>query len=195
MKQYIVVSMTFILCLSAAHTGFAQQHEEQTSDSGRPVRIQPVSVAPTASRTERDVRVRPVEPIATSESVSSVAQTAPQAMSSYESASRPVYEQKTFWQKTKDGVSTAGKYTWGGIKKGAHWTWIGTKKVGYYMKEGFVSVAEKTGMIKDTELSAHSDIMNLANKTLVESKTKREIREDRLRRVGLGRVTPAISAE
>lgn len=192
MKRLIMIHIALLLCLSVTHICFAQNYAAPKSDAERSVKIQPVSVATENTRTEREVLVRPVEPVAPVGASSYATDDTRASMGSYGAGHLAAPQQKSFWQKTKDGLVTASKYTWSGIKKGAHWTWTGTKKGAYYMKEGFISVAEKTGMIKDTELSAHSDIMNLANKTLLESKTKREIREDRLRRAGGIRVDPDL---
>lgn len=187
MKRVLMIHIALLLCLSVAHICCAQDAALGT-DTGRPVKIQPVLVTNETPSAQRDVLVRPVEPVAPVVPTAYAADTARSPVAPYAS----VPQQKSFWQKTKDGFVTASTYTWRGIRKGAQWTWNGTKKGAYYMKEGCISVAEKTGMIKDTELSAHSDIMNLANKTLLESKTKREIREDRLRRAGIARVDPDL---
>ncbi len=81
---------------------------------------------------------------------------------------------KSFGRAMGDGFVNAGKYTWKGIKKVGQWTWSGCKYVG----KGSVSLVEAVGLKrKPGELEAHQDILEVANRTLVESSTKRQIRE------------------
>jgi len=185
MKFYHVIAIALSLCLLISGTSFAQQYNAQKTEIGEPIQ----------QHTEREVVITPV-PSRTPQPT--VAQAAPQPVQdvvTLGASSTDIGEPerpRNFWQMTKNGTVKASRATWTGIKKSAKWTWKGTKKGAFYMKEGCVSVAEKTGMIKDSEVNAHEDIMNLANKTLVESHTKREIRENKLRRAGIVTQDPAM---
>jgi len=71
-----------------------------------------------------------------------------------------------------------GQKMWSGTKTAGRWTWNGIKKVGFYTKEGFVSFLEMTGMKKkQDEGAAHDRILEDANRTLLESRTRRELRD------------------
>ena len=73
-----------------------------------------------------------------------------------------------------NGVANIGKYSWKGIK----WTCYGIKVSAIATKNGCVSFSEYIGLKrKPGELTAHEDILDVANKTLVESKTKRTMRD------------------
>ena len=89
-------------------------------------------------------------------------------------------QSSSFGQTVKNGFAATGR----GIKKGALWTWNGMCKGAFYMKEGTVSVLEKTGLKAKSadEINAHEVVIREANKTLTESRTRRELREDRLAR-------------
>jgi hypothetical protein len=88
--------------------------------------------------------------------------------------------EKGFWETTWDGTKTAGAYTWKGIK----WTGRGIAKGGYYMKEGAISFAETVGLKqRDDEIAFTEKLVNQSNKTLVESQTLRQIREDKNQRL------------
>lgn len=90
-------------------------------------------------------------------------------------------EEKSVWRKMGNGIVTGAKYTWKGIKVAGIYTWKGITKGAYYFKEGCVSVAEKTGLkTRQDELDAHQRIVEEANKTLIESRTRREVRSQSL---------------
>ena len=86
----------------------------------------------------------------------------------------------SFWQKVKNGFVSTGKYTWKGIK----WTWRGICKGAFYMKEGTISVLEKSGLkAKSTdEVDTHEVVLREASKTLTESRTRRELRKEKFER-------------
>ncbi|MBU1863881.1 MAG: hypothetical protein KKH94_09485 [Candidatus Omnitrophica bacterium] len=88
--------------------------------------------------------------------------------------------QKTeIWQKAKKGYVKGGKSFLRGTKKSAQWTWKGICKGAYYIKEGSISVAEKTGMkINKTEVETSDRIILDAERTLAASRTRRTLRED-----------------
>jgi hypothetical protein len=188
MKIYKVMGVALSLCVIISSSLCAQQYDAQKTEIGEPLQQQ----------AEREVVITPAVPrTAQTPSPAVVSQSAQETVSlgaAATDAGQPT-RPRNFWQMTKDGTVKASRATWSGIKKGARWTWNGTKKGAFYMKEGCISVAEKTGMIRDSEVNAHEDIMNLANKTLVESQTKREIREDTLRREGALSDNPAMMTE
>ena len=167
MRGYAIVIVALILCFGFTGLTIAQQPGAATTEIGKPLHTEPA-------------RLR--QPVPAARSTASAAAAENVTRSADPAGSSAPQQPRSFWQKTKSATAAAGRYTWKGIKTASVWTWNGIKKGGYYMKEGVISVAEKTGMIKDTELDAHQDIVNLANKTLVKSQTKREIRQDILER-------------
>lgn len=158
MRYQVTLCIAFLLVIASAGFSHAQYDPNQTNFG-------------QSSSLESQVTSTP-----TSRTVSVQQSTTSYYPSSYAASSQT--EPRTFWSGTK----AASKATWNGIKKGFIWTGKGIAKGAYYTKEGFVAVGRSTGLLRDHELAAHQDIVNLGNKTLVESQTKREIRADQLKR-------------
>ncbi len=111
-------------------------------------------------------------------------QTVSQGIVSVETESvQTVTETQTssFGQSVKNGFVATGR----GIKKGTLWVWRGISKGAYYMKEGTISVLEKVGLKAKSanEVDSHEVVIREANKALVESRTKREIRREKFERI------------
>ncbi len=87
------------------------------------------------------------------------------------------YENESVGTQFKNGVVAVGKYSWLGIKNTAIFIGHSIYKGGHYMKVGTISFLETIGVkANPDEIQAHEDILNIANKTLIESRTKREYR-------------------
>jgi hypothetical protein len=87
--------------------------------------------------------------------------------------------QDGFWTSVGTGIKKGGSYTWQGMK----WTGKKIERGAYYMKEGAVSfgdsIGQSTGLKeRDSEEEFTDNIIQKSNQTLVESKTKREIRKE-----------------
>lgn len=99
------------------------------------------------------------------------------------SSSAPYGEQAaptTFGASVKNGCVTTGKYTWSGIKRVSIWTWKGLCKVGKWTKDGSVAAGQKIGILRDeSESAAHDRIIRDANRTVIESRTRREMRQQK----------------
>ena len=88
---------------------------------------------------------------------------------------------KTFGEEVKEGFIAMGRYSWIGIKKTGYFIGKGCYKAGHYTKIGTISFLETIGLKSNPdEIRAHEDIVGVANKTLIESRTRREFGESQL---------------